>query len=222
MFYQSADGLRSVKRTKMNATDSEMSRQKHCFLCDAQIQSSRNVDQLFYEDPKADSKSLATILTGVLEQTIDEATVHSKIVCRKCQLMCSQYDRLSLRVQELRQNITDNFNETANKYNLIEMSLEQNYETIHESDDGNMANMYSIESVDSAIGEVFNTENNQINVVANKGAAMKKVVLIKPENGASPFFTCISEMDETIDDDQAIHTVRNYFAGIKQFSKFSH
>lgn len=207
------------------------SQPKNCYLCDASVQSVhiRNVDQLFYEDPKksqVQSKSLATILTDILEQSVEETTVHSKIVCRKCHLMCTEYDRLAARLQELKQNITNNFNETTNKYNLkvIEMELEQNFETINDVDDGNISNMYAI---DSAISEVFNNVENVVvggegggNVSGvdiggssvsgvndtGKNAQMKKVMLIKSENGPNPFFA-ISGMDESIDDDQAIHTV---------------
>lgn len=200
-------------------------RSKHCYLCDANVQNVhiRNVDQLFYEDPKKSHdqhKSLAGILTDILEQSIEEQTVHSKIVCRKCQQICTEYDRLAARLHELKQNITHNFNETANKYNLkvIEMELGQNFEAIPDADDGNISNMYAIESVDSAIGEVFNNENvvggasssggGSGSVVSDSGksAQMKKVMLIKAENGENPFFT-ISGMDGGIDDDQAIHTV---------------
>lgn len=213
------------------------SQPKNCYLCDANVQSVhiRNVDQLFFEDPKKSqlqSKSLATILTDILEQSVEESTVHSKIVCRKCQLMCTEYDRLAARLQDLKQNITNNFNETANKYNLkvIEMELGQNFDTINDGDDGNISNMYAIESVDSAISEVFNNVENVVvgsgsggggsisSVVGGgsvsgvhdtgKNAQMKKVMLIKSENGPNPFFA-ISRMDEGIDDDQAIHTVSN-------------
>lgn len=200
--------FKTVPRVNMTAN-----RHKNCFLCDARLQIAhvRNVDQLFYEDPKNNteqSKSLATILSDVLEQSIEEPNVHSKIVCRKCQQMCIEYERLSAQLHALRQSITNNFNETANKYNLKvieDMDLEQNYETIHESDDNSIPNMYAIESVDSTIGEVFSNENVGGNNIG-KSTQLKKVMLIKAENGSNPFFT-ISGMDESIDDDQAIHTV---------------
>lgn len=188
-------------------------RHKNCFLCDVRIQTVhvRNVDQIFYEPSKKgqdQSKPLANILTEVLDQNIEETTAHSKIVCRKCQRMCSEYDRLSSRLQEIRQNITDTFNETANKYNInvIEMDLEQNYEAANESDDSNIPNMYAIETVSPVIGEVFNNENAIANDDSTKSTQMKKVMLVKPENGSNPFFT-ISDLDESIDEDQAIHTV---------------
>lgn len=186
-------------------------RHKNCFLCDARLQIAhiRNIDQLFYVDPKnvdEQSKTLATILSDALEQNIEEPNVHSKIVCRKCQQQCIEYDRLSTQLQELRQTITNNFNVTADKYNLKVLDiLDQNYETIHDSDDNTINNMYAIESVDSTIGEVFNNENEAAHEI-NKGTQMKKVMLIKTENGSNPFFA-ISGMGESIDDDQAIHTV---------------
>lgn len=198
-------------------------RSKNCYLCDATVPSIiiRNVDQLFYEDPKRtddQSKSLASILSDILEQNVDESTAHSKILCRKCQQMCVEYNQLATRMHKLKENITHSFNETANKHNLkvIEMDLGHNYEAISHGDDGNISNMYAIESVDSAIGEVFNNENvddesGSVGVgVDEKG---KKVMLIKSESGANPFFTISgssmlsSGIHESIGDDQTIHTV---------------
>lgn len=204
----------------MNPTFKTVSRmsvanqQNYCYLCDVNVQNThiRNVDQLFYEDSrKLQSKPLATILSDILEQNIDEPTVHSKIVCRKCQQMCIEYDRLSERMQKLKQNITNNFNETINKYNLrvIEMNMEQNYEVINENDDvsDSISNIYAIESVDATIGDVFNNENlTSCNDTNKTTKQMKKLMLIKSENGSNPFFA-ISGMDESIDDDQHIHTV---------------
>lgn len=86
------------------------------------------------------------------------------------------------------------------------MDLEQNYEAANESDDSNIPNMYAIETVSPVIGEVFNNENAIANDDSTKSTQMKKVMLVKPENGSNPFFT-ISDLDESIDEDQSIHTV---------------
>lgn len=202
------------------------SRHKNCYLCDARVQSLhiRNVDQLFYEPPKKNqdqSKPLAAVLAEVLEQNIDETSVHSKIVCRKCQQMCSEYDRLTLRLQEIRHNITNTFNETASKYNMkvIEMDFDQNYEVTNQSDDSNIPNMYSIETVAPSIGEVFNNED-AVAHDSTKNSQIKKVMLVTPDNGSNPFFT-ISSLDETIDEDQAMHTVNfDFFFKIFKQKKF--
>lgn len=235
-----------------NTTTAAMviNRQKNCFLCDTRLQSAhiRDIDQLFY-DPKVANQHhhhhqqqqqlklpLATILTDVLEQTIQETTVHSKFVCRKCQEQCRNYEILSAQLQQIRQNIQNNFNETANKYPFNMDLVEQSYETIEAIGggggggggggagadggigvgdvDSNISNMYTIESVDSAIGEVFEHENNIMNntggdSVGKNTTQMKKVMLIKTssKSGSNPFFA-ISHMDESIDDDQTIHAVR--------------
>lgn len=215
-----------------------INRQKNCFLCDVRLQSAhvRDIDQLFY-DPNHHNhhhqqqqlkSPLATILSDVLEQTIQETTVHSKFVCHKCREQCRSYEDLATQLQQIRQNIQNNFNETANKYSFKDLHMdlvEQSYETIeaiNDGDDGgggvgvdndsNMPNMYAIESVDSAIGEVFEHENNMISnsdLAGKSSAQMKKVMLIKTttKSGTNPFFA-ISHMDESIDDDQTIHAVR--------------
>lgn len=216
--------------------------QKNCFLCDVRLQSARDTDQLFY-DPKLGSQSyqqqflkspLATILSDVLEQTIQENGVHSKFVCRKCQEQCRNYEKLNAQLHQIRQSIQNNFNKTANKYHLNEMRLdlvEQSFATNNDhneddddggggggegsgvGDDGDITpNMFTIESVDSAIGEVFEHENNIISgtdLVTKNTTQIKKVMLIKAataKNAPNPFFA-ISHMDGNIDDDQTIHAV---------------
>lgn len=225
--------------------------QKNCFLCDVRLQSAhiRDIDQLFY-DPKLAShhqqqqqqfylkSPLATILTDVLEQRIHENNVHSKVVCRKCQEQCRNYEILNAQLQQIRQNIQNNFNGTANKYQLNKMRMdlvEQSFEAIetnndHDDEDeggggsgggggGNdsdIPNMYTIESVDSAIGEVFEHENNimsNTNLVIKNPTKINKVMLIKAASTAAtaksvpnPFFS-ISHMGTNIDDDQTIHAV---------------
>lgn len=212
-----------------------MSRQRNCFLCDARLQSAhlRDTDQLFFDPSHHHQQQqplklpLATILTDVLEQTIQENTVHSKYVCRKCQEQCRSYEILTAQLQQIRQNIQNNYNQTVNKYRFKGLHMDlvgQDYETIEggvtETDagigvgdvDNNLSNMYTIESVDSAIGEVFEHENNIMSnsgeSVGKGGTQMKKVMLIKTtsKGGANPFFA-ISHMDENIDDDQTIHAV---------------
>lgn len=239
--------FKGVSSANTTTTAMVMNRQKNCYLCDVRLQSAhiRDIDQLFYDPKVANTHHqhqqtklpLATILTDVLEQTIQETTVHSKYICRKCHDQCRSYEILTAQLQQIRQNIQSNYNETANKYRFKDLHMglvEQSYEAIEaigggEGDggggdggdggisvadvDSNMSNMYTIESVDSAIGEVFEHENN---IMSNSGdtigkgtTQMKKVMLIKTtsKSGANPFFT-ISHMDESIDDDQTIHAVR--------------
>lgn len=240
--------FKRVSSANTTAAAMVMNRQKNCFLCDARLQSAhvRDVDQLFYDPKTANTLQhhqqqqlrlpLATILTDVLEHTVQEATVHSKFVCRKCQEQCRNYEILTAQLQQIRQSIQSNYNQTANKYRFKDLHMdlvEQSYEAIEGIGgdgrggvtgadgaigvgvgdvDNNMSNMYTIESVDSAIGEVFEHENN---IISNSGDAvgksatqMKKVMLIKTssKSGASPFFA-ISHMGESIDDDQTIHAV---------------
>lgn len=230
-----------------------MSRQRNCFLCDVRLQSAhvRDIDQLFYDPKVANTHQqqqqqqlrlpLATILTEVLQQQIQEAAVHSKYVCRKCQEQCRNYEILSAQLQQIQQNIQSNYNQTANKYRLKDLHMdlvEQGYETIGgiggvAGADGaigvgdvesNMSNMFTIESVDSAIGEVFEHENNMISSsgdsVGKSATQMKKVMLIKTtsKSGANPFFA-ISHMGESIDDEQTIHAVSAAKTTNKQTNK---
>lgn len=211
--------VKKNNKSRMNPTFKTLSRvsvtphqrHKNCYLCDGTVQNAqiRTTDQLFHEDARKSQKSWANIISDILEQAIEEPTAHSKILCRKCQTMCSEYDRLAIRLQELKQNITTNFNETVNKHNLeVIENFEQHFETINENDDGNISNMYAIESVDETIGQVFSNENVSTDGDGNvpKDSQIKKVMVIKAENRSNPFFA-ISGIDESITGNQAIHTV---------------
>lgn len=126
--------------------------------------------------------------------------VHSKFLCRKCHQTCFEYDRVSKRLNDLRQNIILSYNETANKYKLkaieVEMeSHESNYTTISDTDDPNIPSMYTIETVDEDIAaNVFecNTESSS----SKQTNKPKKVMIIKTESSISPFFS----IEEHIDD----------------------
>lgn len=178
-----------------------------CFLCDTHLQNAqiRAIDQLFYVTPQTksnqkSSKSLASILSTVLEQDIIESNVHSTVLCKKCQQKCIEFDRILKHLETLREIITNNYNETISKYgfNTVQMQLENNFP--------NHNNLYAIESVEPAIGEVFNSDNIIESTNLTKSTQVKKVMLIKAENDPNPFFT-ISDIENGIEDSQNIHTV---------------
>lgn len=189
-------------------------RLRNCFLCDASLQTTpRNIHQLFQTTQKSDGsqdESLATTLSGILEQNIDETTAHSKAVCRKCQQMCMEYETMNKRLQSLRKTIVNNYAETAGKYNVrvIEMDYRDSFDDVHEQtqDEPDMANMYTIESVDGDMSDVLNNEHI-VSGKSSKGLHMKKVMVMKAEtDGASPYFS-ISEVDDSLDDSHGIQTV---------------
>lgn len=192
-------------------------RYKNCFLCDVQIQSTpRNIDRLFHVAQKPNgepSESLAITLSAILDQNVDESTVHSKVVCRKCQSMCIEYDAMNKRLNILRQTIVSNHAETANKYNVrvIEMDYHDNFDETSErtEDDAHMSNMYTIESEDGELTDVLHDEPIEPIEATKptKGMQMKKVVLVKPDASASPFFAISDVEDMAMGDNHAIQTV---------------
>lgn len=201
---------------KAVGVENEADRCRSCYLCDNQLQDTpRNIDRLFHATQNTDGdppESLAITLSGILELNIDESTAHSKVMCRKCQRMCSQYEAMSKQLQILRQSIINQYAETTNKYNVrvIEMDYRDNFEETHEQtehDSNAMPNMYTIEAVDGdVLGDVLNDEHI-VTDKTPKGLQMKKVMLVKPtDTETNPFFA-IADMDDTLGDDHTIQTV---------------
>lgn len=199
---------------KNEAVDEDSLRLRNCFLCDTSLQTKpRNIYRLFQTTEKSDgtqAESLANTISGILEQTVDEITVHSKAVCRKCHQMCMEYEMINKRLQSLRKTIVNNYAETAGKYNVrvIEMDYRDSFDEVHEQtqEEPNMSNMYTIESVDGDMSDVLNNEHI-VSGKSTKGLHMKKVMLVKAgAGGASPYFS-ISEVDDSLDDSHGMQTV---------------
>lgn len=181
-----------------------MSRLKRCFVCNASLQIGqiRTVDNLFFAPPKISNQppteSLATILSDVLDRDILGSDTHSDVLCKKCQQNCVEYDRLSKRLEILRQTISDNYQETKQKYEMEEtIEIDSGNSLVEHSD---LSNMYAIETVDQNMGEVFdNSPSND----SNEPETTKKVILIKSENDFQSYFA-VAEIDES--DDGTGHT----------------
>lgn len=175
-----------------------MSRLKKCFVCNAalQIGQIRTVDNLFYAPPKTSNQppteSLATILSDVLDRDILGSNTHSDVLCKKCQQNCVEYDRLSKHLEILRQTISDNYQETKQKYEMDEtIDIDSGNSLVEHSD---LSNMYAIETVDQNMGEVF--DNNSQSNDSNEPDTTKKVIFIKSENDFRSYFT-VAEIDES-------------------------
>lgn len=176
-----------------------MSRLKKCFVCNAALQVGqiRTVDNLFFAPPKTSNQppteSLATILSDILDKDILGSDTQSDVLCKKCQQNCVEYDRLSKRLEILRQTISDNYQETQQKYEMEEaIEIDSGNSLVEHSD---LSNMYAIETVDQNMGEVF--DNSQSNE-SNEPDTTKKMILIKSANDFRSYFT-VAEIDESDD-----------------------
>lgn len=177
-----------------------MSQLKKCFLCDTalQIGQIRTVDNLFFVPPKtsnqSSTESLVTILNDILDKDILGSDQHSDVLCKKCQQNCIEYDRLSKRLEILRQIISDNYQETKQKYEMDEsIEIDSGNSLVEHSD---LSNMYAIETVDQNMGEVF--DNNSQSNDSNETETAQKVILIKSENDFRSYFA-VAEIDESDD-----------------------
>lgn len=204
----STENIEQLNRTQVYTTISASFRYKTCFLCDCRILPSltKSCVPIFghgKEDESNITRPLSVILSEILQHPLDEQSIHSKIVCKKCHQLCSEYDLMSKRVNDIRLGIINNYNNTAMKHNLRSeeetLPEEEHYETVTETGDASIPDGYSIEDVSLEMANVFengtiiDTSNN------NKIAKPKNILLIKSEK--SPIFTMADIGDITQPDD---------------------
>ncbi|XP_045781048.1 PR domain zinc finger protein 5-like isoform X1 [Maniola jurtina] len=95
-----------------------------CFICNKITV--RNAVSLFASDLslKCD-KSLITTVSEIIEKKINKDSVHSEILCKKCQKNVLEYDSLQYRLKVVKTEILDSFKSSLPAHNL-------NYETYNE------------------------------------------------------------------------------------------
>lgn len=162
-------------------------KENFCFLCDAKIgRIDRNTFRMFNDA----NKSVTEVLTAILKRVISPDTVHSQLLCKQCVAGVKEYDDLQKRANQLRSNILQKYNDTANANHLdpIDINYESEETTQFRKND-QITSGYSIEddhfhlSSDS-MSNVFGIEHV---VVADQNdgkhlTSKQNVVYIKTEN----------------------------------------
>ncbi|CAG4960877.1 unnamed protein product [Parnassius apollo] len=100
-----------------------------CFVCNIKgAISLRNAVKLFEENPPQtvlqSGKSLLEVLCEIVEKPIKEDNAYSKIICKKCYKMCTEYDSIQVRLKSIKANLLGQFKKTLPDHNL-------NYDTFN-------------------------------------------------------------------------------------------
>ncbi|CAH2061754.1 unnamed protein product, partial [Iphiclides podalirius] len=100
----------------------------HCFVCNTKAGVTfRNAINIFGEQTTLQSgKSLADVLSEIVEKRVKEDEIHSKVLCKKCYKVCTEYDSIQIRMRVLKSDILGQFKKTLPKYKL-------NYDTYNAS-----------------------------------------------------------------------------------------
>lgn len=87
-----------------------------CLICNASCSSARNSIQIFNKDSAVPSElNIPTVLEDLLSKEINETSVHSQILCKKCFKLVDEYDELQSRISEIRKEISENHQNTLEK-----------------------------------------------------------------------------------------------------------
>ncbi|CAK1594869.1 unnamed protein product [Parnassius mnemosyne] len=91
-----------------------------CFVCNTKgAISLRNAVKLFEENTVLQSgKSLLEVLSEIVEKPIKEDNAYSKIICKKCYKMCTEYDSIQVRLKSIKANLLGQFKKTLPDHNL--------------------------------------------------------------------------------------------------------
>lgn len=90
-----------------------------CFLCNNRTAlSAHNAIKIFDTISDAEGITLADILASVLERPITDGDVHSYVMCKKCQGICSEYQDAMACLNNIKENIITTYNATATKLNI--------------------------------------------------------------------------------------------------------
>lgn len=178
-----------------------MSTDKSCFLCNS---TNTNHSRSIFSSSSSSTtstKSLANILADILQQTINENAVHSKYLCKKCILLCKNYELLSDRLDSLRTSMILSYNETIEKITTNNELLGPKEECVQVVDYDGSAGATS--TIDYAIDDDVNFDEMS-NALANDDNSdklnvtnirSKNIVLIDPND--MKIFT-MSEMNNIV------------------------
>ncbi|XP_011256418.1 zinc finger protein 431 isoform X1 [Camponotus floridanus] len=89
----------------------------HCLVCNSKAGvSTRNSVRIFNDSTNTTSeKSLADIIATVLKKDINEESVHSLVICKKCFKLFNEVDELETRLTEIKLELFNNYKKTVKK-----------------------------------------------------------------------------------------------------------
>ncbi|XP_052742872.1 zinc finger and BTB domain-containing protein 24 isoform X2 [Bicyclus anynana] len=87
-----------------------------CFICNKVTL--RNVVSIFGELPLKSGKSLVTVISEIIDKKIIKGSVHSEVLCKKCQKFLLEYDSLQVRSKVIKYELTESFKKSLTSHSL--------------------------------------------------------------------------------------------------------
>lgn len=89
----------------------------HCLVCNSKVGvSTRNSVRIFNDSTVTTSeKPLADVIATVLETDVNEESVHSLVICKKCFKLFTEVDELETRLTEIKLELFNNYKRTVKK-----------------------------------------------------------------------------------------------------------
>ncbi|MCL4120612.1 UNVERIFIED_CONTAM: hypothetical protein GTU68_000704 [Idotea baltica] len=84
----------------------------HCLICNAKFGvSGRGSMQIFSDEVKTTSRhmNLVLVLSGIVNRELDESTIHSSIICKKCFKLLDDIDSIEGQLINLKQEVNNKF-----------------------------------------------------------------------------------------------------------------
>lgn len=140
----------------------------HCLVCNSKVGvSTRNSVRIFNDSSITTSeKPLADIIGTVLETDVNEESVHSLVICKKCFKLFNEVDELETRLTEIKLELFNNYNKTVNKLS----------NTFHNEEEYN-----DHDYIDSTESQIVETEVVQTDNYATDDTPEEEELLVNPE-----------------------------------------
>ncbi|KMQ92511.1 putative zinc finger protein 484 isoform x1 [Lasius niger] len=99
----------------------------HCLVCNSKVGvSTRNSVRIFNDSTvTASEKPLADIIATVLKTDVNEESVHSLVICKKCYKLFNEVDELETRLTEIKLELFNNYKRTVKKLSNIFQNEEE-------------------------------------------------------------------------------------------------
>ncbi|XP_046989560.1 zinc finger protein 37-like [Schistocerca americana] len=123
------------------------SKTTHCLICNSRVAvSSRNSCNIFHKyTVTSTEKPISYTIGTVLGVEMSEDTVHSHVICKKCFKLFNEIDEIEARLEEVKLEITTNYNKTLKIQSEAEKEIvqiveedEENHKLPLGSEDGNV------------------------------------------------------------------------------------
>lgn len=158
-----------------------------CLVCDSKIGvSTRNSIRIFDDSSyTVNEKSLVDVISAVLEIDINEESVHSLVICKKCFKLFNEVDELESKLTEIKMELCNNYKKTIEVKKLCDILQNEEDYNDHDYTD-------NTESQSTLIEEVQENKDYVPEDDRDDGETEDSQLLVESED---PLFT-VEEVDE--------------------------